>query len=44
MIVTFYKLQDASILDSLTGQPVSEDTLLFCIPVCAPYSTLTNYK
>jgi len=36
--------QDAAVLDSLTGIPLPEDILLFCIPVCAPYSTLTNYR
>ena len=28
----------------LTQKPTSDDTLLFCLPVCAPYSTLQNYK
>jgi predicted ribosome quality control (RQC) complex YloA/Tae2 family protein len=32
------------LLDSLTGQPTSEDNLLFCIPVVGPYSSMTNYK
>jgi hypothetical protein len=36
--------QDADILDSLTGIPTPEDILLFCIPVCAPYSALSNYR
>lgn len=31
-------------LDSLTGCPVVEDELLYAIPVCAPYSTMLNYK
>ncbi|TPX37091.1 hypothetical protein SmJEL517_g00927 [Synchytrium microbalum] len=31
-------------LDSLTGQPHEEDTLLFAIPVCAPFSALNRYK
>ena len=31
-------------LDTLTGQPVVEDELLFCIPVSAPYSVLINYR
>jgi len=35
---------ETDMLDSLTGIPVSEDELLFAIPVCAPYNTLTNYK
>jgi len=35
---------ETDMLDSLTGIPVSEDELLFAIPVCAPYNTLINYK
>jgi hypothetical protein len=31
-------------LDSLTGLPLPEDELLFAVPVCAPYTTLLNYK
>ncbi|CAH1790707.1 unnamed protein product [Owenia fusiformis] len=37
-------LEDASTVDSLTGIPVTEDELHFCVPVCAPYSAMTNYK
>ncbi|XP_063039694.1 ribosome quality control complex subunit NEMF-like [Engraulis encrasicolus] len=33
-----------TLLTSLTGQPHSEDVLLFAVPVCAPYTSLTNYK
>lgn len=33
-----------SLLDSLTGCPLSEDLLLFAIPVCAPYGAVQNYK
>ena len=33
-----------SLLDSLTGSPLSEDLLLFAIPVCAPYTAVQNYK
>ncbi|KAJ8341664.1 hypothetical protein SKAU_G00339550 [Synaphobranchus kaupii] len=33
-----------SLLVSLTGQPHAEDVLLFAVPVCAPYTALTNYK
>uniref|UniRef100_A0A673C8Y5 Ribosome quality control complex subunit NEMF n=1 Tax=Sphaeramia orbicularis TaxID=375764 RepID=A0A673C8Y5_9TELE len=29
---------------SLTGQPHPEDVLLFAVPVCAPYTALSNYK
>ncbi|KAI8913474.1 nuclear export mediator factor Nemf, partial [Gorgonomyces haynaldii] len=32
-----------SYLDLLTGQPVDQDTLLHCIPVCAPWSVLQKY-
>lgn len=35
---------EVDMLDSLTGQPLPEDELLFAIPVVAPYSTLLNYK
>lgn len=35
---------DLAILDTLTALPVSEDELLFAVPVCAPYTTMTNYK
>jgi len=31
-------------LSVLTGNPVPEDTLLYAVPISAPYSTLTNYK
>ena len=31
-------------LDALTGCPVTEDELLYAIPVCAPYNALQNYK
>lgn len=32
------------LLTSLTGQPHPEDVLLFAVPVCAPYTALSNYK
>ncbi|KAK8390645.1 hypothetical protein O3P69_010388 [Scylla paramamosain] len=35
---------DLAILDALTALPVAEDELLFAVPVCAPYNTMTNYK
>ena len=35
---------ETDMLDSLTGIPHDEDELLFVVPVCAPYSTLNNYK
>eukprot|EP00742_Colponemidia_sp_Colp-10_P006806 GILJ01007293.1.p1 GENE.GILJ01007293.1~~GILJ01007293.1.p1 ORF type:complete len:963 (-),score=268.38 GILJ01007293.1:280-3018(-) len=31
-------------LDTLTGQPLPDDVLLYAVPVCAPYSTLLSYK
>eukprot|EP00731_Ephydatia_muelleri_P028292 Em0019g1165a len=36
--------EQVSILDSLTGCPLPDDILLYIIPVCAPYTALTNYK
>ncbi|XP_061468595.1 ribosome quality control complex subunit NEMF [Rhineura floridana] len=33
-----------TLFDSLSGQPHLEDILLFAIPICAPYTTMTNYK
>lgn len=37
--------EDATVVDSLTGQPIpEEDGLLFAVPVCAPYTALLNYK
>merc|ERR550525_164729 len=35
---------ETDMVDSLTGLPHEDDELLFVVPVCAPYSTLTNYK
>uniref|UniRef100_A0A5K3F203 NFACT-C domain-containing protein n=1 Tax=Mesocestoides corti TaxID=53468 RepID=A0A5K3F203_MESCO len=35
---------EESPLETLTGQPVDEDTLLFALPFCAPYSALAKYK
>lgn len=35
---------DVEMINSLTGQPLPEDEILFAIPVVAPYSTLQNYK
>lgn len=37
-------LADVNMLDSLTGQPLPEDELLFAVPVVAPYNALVNYK
>lgn len=36
--------QDISELDKLTGLPNRKDTLLFGIPMLAPYSTIQSYK
>lgn len=33
-----------SVVDSLTGCPRPEDTLLFAVAACAPYDALANYK
>lgn len=30
--------------DSLTGQPAKDDTLLFCVPMCAPHISTNSYK
>ncbi|ERE72278.1 nuclear export mediator factor Nemf [Cricetulus griseus] len=38
------KLLAENLFDSLTGQPHPEDVLMFAIPICAPYTTMTNYK
>jgi len=35
---------ETSMLTGLTGIPVTEDELLFAVPVVAPYSTILNYK
>ena len=35
---------DISELDKLTGLPHRKDTLLFCVPMLAPYSTIQAYK
>ncbi|XP_029046457.2 nuclear export mediator factor NEMF homolog [Osmia bicornis bicornis] len=35
---------EVDMLDQLTGRPVTEDELLFAVPVIAPYNTLLNYK
>eukprot|EP00803_Ostreobium_quekettii_P009621 evm.model.scf_1149.3 EVM.evm.TU.scf_1149.3 scf_1149:29603-44453(-) len=33
-----------SVVDSLTGCPKPEDTLLFAVAACGPYDALANYK
>uniref|UniRef100_A0A0X3NZ65 Nuclear export mediator factor NEMF n=1 Tax=Schistocephalus solidus TaxID=70667 RepID=A0A0X3NZ65_SCHSO len=32
------------VLDRLTGQPSPDDTILFALPFCAPYSAISKYK
>lgn len=36
-------IDDSSELNKLTGKPQLEDLLLFAVPVCAPYQTLSQY-
>lgn len=36
-------VDDTIELNKLTGKPHSDDMILFAIPVCAPYSTLSQY-
>ena len=38
------KQSQARMLSSLTGQPLLDDDLLFCIPIVGPYSSMINYK
>uniref|UniRef100_A0A7N8Y5L7 Ribosome quality control complex subunit NEMF n=1 Tax=Mastacembelus armatus TaxID=205130 RepID=A0A7N8Y5L7_9TELE len=40
----FYFFFAENLLTSLTGQPHPEDVLMFAVPVCAPYTALSNYK
>ncbi|CAF1493493.1 unnamed protein product, partial [Didymodactylos carnosus] len=35
---------DYRLLSTITGQPVTDDPLIYVIPVCAPWSTLQSYK
>ena len=35
---------DLSILNGLTALPKDDDILLFCLPMCAPYSAIQNCK
>lgn len=30
--------------DTLTGQPVADDTVMFAVPMCAPWTTLQSFK
>ncbi|GIX85354.1 nuclear export mediator factor NEMF homolog [Caerostris extrusa] len=36
--------EELQLLNSLTGCPVLDDTLLYAVPVCAPYSSILSYK
>lgn len=36
--------EEQTLLSTLTAQPLDEDTLLFAVPVVAPYSALSTYK
>ncbi|XP_076637821.1 nuclear export mediator factor NEMF homolog Clbn [Colletes latitarsis] len=35
---------EVDMLNQLTGKPVTEDELLFAVPVVAPYNAILNYK
>jgi hypothetical protein len=35
---------ELGMLAALTGLPVTEDELLFAVPVVAPYATMLQYK
>jgi len=37
-------VDDTAELSKFTGLPADEDILLYAIPICAPYSSLTKYK
>lgn len=37
-------VDDTIELSKLTGKPHPDDMLLFCVPVCGPYSALKQYK
>ena len=34
----------ASVQDTLTGQPVAEDTVMFAVAMCAPWTALQSFK
>ncbi len=36
--------ESLTFLDALTEAPFADDILAFAIPVCAPYSAMSNYK
>merc|ERR1712038_1991640 len=37
-------VDDTGEMDKLTGKPLSEDVILYAIPVCAPYNILSQFK
>ncbi|KAJ2689784.1 hypothetical protein IWW39_001250 [Coemansia spiralis] len=37
-------VEQLSVLDTLTAAPLPGDNLAFALPVCAPYSTLSQYR
>lgn len=37
-------IDDTAELNKLTGKPITEDIITHVIPVCGPYSTLSQYK
>ncbi|CAL1267643.1 unnamed protein product [Larinioides sclopetarius] len=36
--------EELQLLNSLTGCPTPDDTLLYAVPVCGPYSSMLSYK
>ncbi|KAK8805644.1 hypothetical protein WA158_002300 [Blastocystis sp. Blastoise] len=38
------KEEDQNLIQTWFPHPIPDDELLYCIPVCAPYSTLVDYK
>lgn len=38
------ELKSIGELETLTGTPLDQDTMHFCIPMCAPYSVVSNYR
>ena len=37
-------IDDTIEMSKLTGRPLPEDTILYAVPVCAPFQTLAQYK
>ncbi|GMF19489.1 unnamed protein product [Phytophthora lilii] len=36
--------EGADFFDAFTGEPLADDIVLFAMPMCAPYASLTKYK